>query len=85
MRRESRARRGICIVWSVLLLAVCCLGCAPQSGEGISVHYIAAGQADAILIQCGEESGLIDAGTNASGRDVVAYLRDQGVENSPGR
>lgn len=47
----------------------------------LKVHYIDVGQADSILIQ--SPSGkimLIDAGNNADGDSVVAYLKKQGVK-----
>ena len=47
----------------------------------LKIHYIDVGQADSILIQ--SPSGkimLIDAGNNADGDSVVAYLKKQGVK-----
>lgn len=47
----------------------------------LRVHYIDVGQGDAIFIQTPNgENALIDAGTTAGGRAVMAYLHDLGVE-----
>jgi len=46
----------------------------------IAVHFIDAGQGDAILITCGNESMLIDGGSNDTAGSVEAYLARQGVE-----
>lgn len=46
----------------------------------LKVHYIDVGQADAILIQQGDSSMLIDAGNNADSEKVLGYLKRQGVE-----
>jgi len=43
------------------------------------VHYIDVGQGDAILIQQGTQTMLIDAGSNEEGPSVVTYLKDQGI------
>ena len=44
------------------------------------VEYLDVGQADSILLSCGGEYMLIDAGNNADGDDVVRYLRESGAE-----
>lgn len=45
----------------------------------LKIHFIDVGQADSILIQCGSENILIDAGNNDD-RDMVAdYIKSQGV------
>lgn len=50
-------------------------------GETLEVHFIDVGQGDSILIRCGGESMLIDAGTNESGEAVVDYLKQQNVDS----
>ncbi len=45
------------------------------------VHYIDVGQGDAILIEIDDYHILIDAGDNAYGDDVVAYLNSIGVDD----
>lgn len=48
--------------------------------EGLTVHYIDVGQADCALLECGGEYMLIDGGNKDDSRLLVAYLRQQGVE-----
>jgi len=50
----------------------------PSDGV-LRVHYIDVGQADATLLIYNEYAMLIDAGDNATSRDVVRYLQRQGV------
>lgn len=45
----------------------------------LEVHFIDVGQADSILIEQGEYSMLIDAGTNSAAQTVVDYLEDQDI------
>lgn len=47
----------------------------------LSVHYIDVGQGDSILITCGGESMLIDAGTDYTGTLIQSYLQKQGVSS----
>lgn len=53
---------------------------AVGAGEPLRVHFIDVDQADAMLIECGGERMLIDAGAGSTGSDVVSYLQKQGVE-----
>lgn len=47
----------------------------------MSVHFIDVGQGDSILIQSPKgKNMLIDGGKKEAGKDVVTYLRQQGVE-----
>jgi beta-lactamase superfamily II metal-dependent hydrolase len=50
-------------------------------GKEMIVHFIDVGQGDSIFIQSPEgKSMLIDAGKKDAGKEVVAYLRQQGIE-----
>lgn len=51
------------------------------SGEisQLTIHYLDVGQGDCILIQCGNQSMLIDAGDNSKGTLVEMYLKNQGI------
>ncbi len=49
--------------------------------EILKVHFIDVGQGDAILITCGEDTMLIDAGDNSYGTTVQKYLMKQGVDS----
>lgn len=52
-----------------------------QSGNDMLVHFINVGQGDAILIQSPNgKSMLIDGGVKGEGKNIVSYLREQGVE-----
>ena len=78
------------IIPLLLLLALLC-GCAAQQTqttaptqpdtEYLIVHFIDVGQADCILLQCGGETMLVDAGNAADGGDVTRYLQLMGVED----
>lgn len=78
------------IIPLLLLLALLC-GCAVQQTqttaptqpdtEYLIVHFIDVGQADCILLQCGGETMLVDAGNAADGGDVTRYLQLMGVED----
>lgn len=73
------------ITISVLFTATACTDLAVSEGENntneenLRVHFIDVGQGDAILIQNGNKSMLIDAGDNKYGQIVVDYLKDNGV------
>ena len=45
----------------------------------LKVHYINVGQADAILIQQGSSSMLIDGGNNEDSSTVKSYIENQGI------
>lgn len=74
----------------ILILAVLLTGCKrkptgePKPGntfaaEGLQIHTISIGKADAILILADGEAMLIDAGYTDQGKTVVDYLKKQGV------
>lgn len=52
---------------------------APQGAE-VLVHCIDVGQGDSFLIQTENAAVLIDAGERENGREVVEYIRRQGIE-----
>ena len=45
----------------------------------LEVHFLDVGQGDCILIKCGNESMLIDAGNNSQGTNVQNYLTKHGA------
>lgn len=49
-----------------------------SSGE-LKVHFIDVGQADSILVQCGNENMLIDAGNNDDENVLKTYLGNLGI------
>lgn len=73
---------------SVILLLL--TGCAgqepiepdpPESLEPLYVHFVDVGQADCILLQCGDTDILIDGGNTDTGAEVVGYLAQHGVDD----
>ena len=52
---------------------------SPGIGTGLTVHFIDVGQGDSILLTCGKQSMLVDAGSEQAGQTVVDYLRRQSV------
>lgn len=52
-----------------------------ESNDLLSISFIDVGQADSILIKEQNEYILIDAGNNADGEKLVAYLKSLGIES----
>ncbi|GAB6179959.1 hypothetical protein JCM14036_12780 [Desulfotomaculum defluvii] len=52
----------------------------PALAETLRVHFIDVGQADAILVQQGDQAILVDAGNNDDGDLVVGYLNQMGIK-----
>jgi len=48
--------------------------------DTLTVHYLDVGQADSILLECGEEFMIIDGGNRDDGQMVVSYLESCGVQ-----
>ncbi len=54
----------------------------PEQPEiAAEVHFIDVGQGDAILIKSGSKAALIDAGESWAGKQVVDYLKAQGIKH----
>lgn len=53
----------------------------PIGAEGLTVWFVDVGQGDCVVITDGEVSLLVDAGGNADGEAVAAFLRGQGIEH----
>lgn len=70
----------------ILLVLSVLAGCAAPTQapaeplEGLTVHFLDVGQADCMLLQCGDENMLIDGGNVDDSDLVVSYLLEQGVE-----
>lgn len=52
---------------------------SPLSEDALDVSILQVGQADAILIQCGGQSLLLDAGESQTSDYVCDYIEDQGI------
>ena len=86
-RKESLRRICLllCTVLTVLLTAGCkagSQGSAPsESGKDVlQVQFLKAGKADAIILQCGGETMVIDCGEEDDGDKVLDYLEKKGVQ-----
>ena len=82
-------KRFFALFLSTVLLLSTAVGCGdvpaemPQqspSGDGLTVHFIDVGQADAALIECDGEAMLIDGGNVADSDLIYAYLKQEGIE-----
>ena len=80
--------KKILLLCFILLLAGCTEITQPidkpitevVSGKKMSVHFIDVGQGDSVFIQSPSgKAMLIDAGLKGAGKEVVAYLKAQGV------
>ena len=49
--------------------------------EPLYVHFVDVGQADCILLQCGDTDILIDGGNHDTGAEAVGYLAQHGVDD----
>lgn len=87
-------RLGKFIISLILLMTLTACGSMSVMGTGslggkvgrmersseLTVHFMDVGQGDAVLIACGGEYMLIDAGDNSKGTAVQNYLTKQGVK-----
>ncbi len=79
------ARGGFALLVFLLLLSGCALLPTPQTAQpppagSLVVSFIDVGQGDAVLVQSGGESYLVDAGKPQEGPNVVDFLRSRGVK-----
>ena len=52
-----------------------------DSGDwGFEIHFLDVGQADCILVRCGEAAMLVDGGNVDDGSIVYSYLQQEGLE-----
>lgn len=75
----TKSKGTILLVLCLLITTVTC-GCDTSDNSqvaysGLTVSFIDIGQGDSILLQCDNESMLIDAGENDKGDIVVDYLK----------
>ncbi|KDR95047.1 Metal-dependent hydrolase, beta-lactamase superfamily II [Peptoclostridium litorale DSM 5388] len=82
MKKFTYKIKLIFITISILMtLASCAPSNEANSPANLSVHFIDVGQGDSTLILAPQgEAMLIDAGNNGVGDDVIAYMKNQGVE-----
>lgn len=80
-------KKTVVILSLIILLLLASCAPAPQPAPSpaepsgtTEVHFIDVGQADSTLIISGDQTMLIDAGTNDMGDTVVSYLKSLGIK-----
>ena len=73
---QKRLYSGLGLLLAGLLLLV---GCAPTAQDELTVTLCKVGKADAIVVQSGGETLLIDTGETEDGAKVAALLQSRGV------
>lgn len=48
-------------------------------GPGLALHMIDVGQGQALLLTCGEDAFMVDAGLSGSAKEMIDYIQAQGV------
>ena len=73
----------LALVWGSIILFLISISstasAATAAPENLTVHFIDVEQADSILLECGDNSMLIDAGERDKGDDVAEYVKSEGV------
>lgn len=84
----GRAFLGLCVLLLLAVPAGCGLlgtGTAqPPPSGALVISFIDVGQGDAVLVQSGGQSYLVDAGKSEEGPNIVDFLRSRGVESLSG-
>lgn len=70
------------ILLLAMLLSVSLSACGQDAKEELTVTLLSVGRADAIVLQCGRETMVIDTGETDDGRKLLRFLGDQGVEKA---
>ena len=69
----------ICVCVLAGLFAVGGFDCAEAGSGELSVHVFSFGKADSYLFMTGESAVLIDCGESENGKEIVQYLKDNGL------
>lgn len=77
MKRTSAVRRRTLAL--LLGFLVFLSGCQTQEDESLKVSLLKVGKADAIVVQSGPQTMVIDTGEEEDGAKLVKYLEKQGV------
>lgn len=78
-------KKSIWIILYLLGLIICVVLFGRREKEKVledgilEVHFLSLGKADCILLQCGKEAMIIDAGRNETGDKIIGYLKDEKV------
>ncbi len=80
--------RKIALLAALILVFIVCAGVScrltaepphtPAQGD-FTAHFIDVGQGDSILLTCGGQAMLIDAGVSQSGGKIIEYIKAQGI------
>ena len=78
-------KKSTCSLVAVLLILLLA-GCSPNSHTGTNVsanelivHYLYVGQGDSEILQCGNQTMLIDAGANDSTNVLIQDIKNLGI------
>ncbi len=52
-----------------------------SKSNNLTIHFIDVGQGDSVLVECANETMLIDAGGRDKGSNVSAFLRERGISS----
>lgn len=75
-RKRRKTGKVPAIISLLLLVVALLLGFGQQTTEDLTIHFLDVGQADAAILQYGDEVMVIDGGNKADSSLVYAYLRD---------
>lgn len=76
MRANKNGRRALAFLFSVLLFLS---GCQNREGDVLKVSLLKVGKADAIVVQQGTQTMVIDAGEEEDGAELVEFFEEQEI------
>lgn len=83
---EKAKKKGLCLLLVLLVLAGIMLGTWRQQENGrsekdaLKVTLFKVGKADAIVVEKGNYTMVIDAGEEEDGEEIITYLENQGKD-----
>jgi len=84
--QNRKATRGLTKqllrILSAMLVLLLLTGCSidPDRNVKLQLYFFSAGKADAILLNTAQGTVLVDAGEKGFGREIIAYLEEQGID-----
>ena len=82
-RRRGIARLAVISLLGIAVLIICLqtlLFAAEDMPASLKLTLLKVGKADAIVVQAGASTMVVDAGEEDDGEEVVAYLAKQGKQ-----
>lgn len=82
MHHQKHIRKWIAAALVCIIAAIPLTGCASGTGnrmDPMSVNLLKVGKADAIVLQAGDETMVIDTGEEDDGEELVDFLTNQGI------